>query len=197
MHVLGTSELSSCSSCCELGEYRRWPSSCTSCASWRPSRTTGLGEKVGYGGCTLKSLDGVSTWSRYGTSGNTPWEKAPRQLNQIFPVDWIYLSQHRGFHSRIIDAPVSSKNLHRIHVHPFKTTTAMSPTTTTSLQILVVILYASHIFGCLWWVTSRYDDDDSWWERDGLNRDDARSTYIASLYWAATTITTVSLVFAH
>lgn len=60
-------------------------------------------------------------------------------------------------------------------------------------QILVVILYASHIFGCLWWVTSRYDDDDSWWERDGLNRDDAKSTYIASLYWAATTITTVSL----
>eukprot|EP00752_Nemacystus_decipiens_P013801 g12253.t1 len=59
------------------------------------------------------------------------------------------------------------------------------------VQILVVILYASHIFGCVWWVTSRYDDDESWWERDGLDIDDATSTYIASLYWAATTITTV------
>ena len=58
-------------------------------------------------------------------------------------------------------------------------------------QILVVILYASHIFGCLWWVTSRYDEDASWWQRDGLEIDDATSTYIASLYWAATTITTV------
>ena len=55
----------------------------------------------------------------------------------------------------------------------------------------MVILYASHIFGCLWWVTSRYDDGESWWARDGLDRDDAKSTYIASLYWAATTITTV------
>lgn len=58
-------------------------------------------------------------------------------------------------------------------------------------QILVVILYASHIFGCVWWVTSRYDEDASWWERDGLEIDDATSTYIASLYWATTTITTV------
>ena len=59
------------------------------------------------------------------------------------------------------------------------------------LQILVVILYASHIFGCVWWATSRYDADESWWEIDGLKLDDATSTYIASLYWAATTITTV------
>ncbi|CAM9253169.1 unnamed protein product [Ectocarpus sp. 4 AP-2014] len=58
-------------------------------------------------------------------------------------------------------------------------------------QILVVILYASHVFGCLWWVMSRYDNDESWWQRDGLDIDDATSTYIASLYWAATTITTV------
>lgn len=60
-----------------------------------------------------------------------------------------------------------------------------------------MILYASHIFGCVWWVTSRYDDDESWWERDGLDIDDALSTYIASLYWAATTITTVSKTQRH
>ncbi|CAM9812213.1 unnamed protein product, partial [Ectocarpus sp. 8 AP-2014] len=59
------------------------------------------------------------------------------------------------------------------------------------VQILVVILYASHVFGCFWWVMSRYDNDESWWQRDGLDIDDATSTYIASLYWAATTITTV------
>lgn len=39
---------------------------------------------------------------------------------------------------------------------------------------------------------SRYDEGESWWQRDGLDIDDAASTYIASLYWAATTITTVS-----
>lgn len=59
-------------------------------------------------------------------------------------------------------------------------------------QILIVILYASHIFGCLWWVTSRYDERRSWWEVDGLDIEDARSTYIASIYWAAATITTAS-----
>ncbi|CAM9269782.1 unnamed protein product [Ascophyllum nodosum] len=59
-------------------------------------------------------------------------------------------------------------------------------------QILIVIIYASHIFGCLWWVTSRYDDGQrSWWGQDGLDIDDTMSTYIASIYWAATTITTV------
>lgn len=55
----------------------------------------------------------------------------------------------------------------------------------------MVILYASHVFGCFWWVMSRYNNDESWWQRDGLDIDDATSTYIASLYWAATTITTV------
>lgn len=57
---------------------------------------------------------------------------------------------------------------------------------------MIVILYASHIFGCLWWVTSRYDERRSWWEKDGLDIDDARSTYIAAIYWAAATITTAS-----
>lgn len=89
LHILGTStsELSSCSSCCELGECRPWPGSYTSCASWRLSRTTGLGEKVGYGGCTSMSLDGVSTWFRY----IYPREKVAsieikccRRLNRIY-----------------------------------------------------------------------------------------------------------------
>lgn len=40
-------------------------------------------------------------------------------------------------------------------------------------------------------MTSRYDEDASWWQRDGLEINDATSTYIASLYWATTTITTV------
>lgn len=62
------------------------------------------------------------------------------------------------------------------------------------VQILIVIYYSAHIFGCLWWVTSRYqeDGDDSWWGVDGLSKNDTVSTYIASLYWATTTITTVS-----
>ena len=42
-------------------------------------------------------------------------------------------------------------------------------------------------------MTSRYDDGQrSWWGQDGLDIDDTMSTYIASIYWAATTITTVN-----
>lgn len=59
-------------------------------------------------------------------------------------------------------------------------------------QILLVIYYSAHIFGCLWWLTSRYQVEESWWVLDGLSLGDSRSTYIASLYWAVTTITTVS-----
>lgn len=56
----------------------------------------------------------------------------------------------------------------------------------------MVIYYSAHIFGCLWWAVSRYDVENSWWVLDGLVMEDTVSTYIASLYWAATTITTVN-----
>lgn len=37
--------------------------------------------------------------------------------------------------------------------------------------------------------------EESWWVLDGLSLADSTSTYIASLYWGVTTITTVSAAY--
>ncbi|CAM9886997.1 unnamed protein product, partial [Discosporangium mesarthrocarpum] len=55
----------------------------------------------------------------------------------------------------------------------------------------MVIYYSAHIFGCLLWVITRYELVDTWWQADGLEKEDIGSVYLASLYWATTTITTV------
>ncbi|CAM9091735.1 unnamed protein product [Chrysoparadoxa australica] len=59
------------------------------------------------------------------------------------------------------------------------------------LQVFATIYYCAHIFGCVWWATSRYNEGDSWWAADGLTTGELRSLYLASVYWALTTITTV------
>lgn len=69
------------------------------------------------------------------------------------------------------------------------------------LKLMVTLALLGHFFGCFWSFVSLSaydsgDDDDgtsarSWWQSLGLLEEDLSGRYIASIYWAFTTMTTV------
>eukprot|EP00903_Cladosiphon_okamuranus_P016337 g15066.t1 len=69
------------------------------------------------------------------------------------------------------------------------------------LKLVVTLALLGHLFGCFWSFVSLSGEanaDDladaapsTWWEKVGLVREDLIGRYIASIYWAFTTMTTV------
>ena len=69
------------------------------------------------------------------------------------------------------------------------------------LKLVVTLALLGHLFGCFWSFVSLSEEASSddvdgaapstWWERVGLEREDLMGRYIASIYWAFTTMTTV------
>ena len=68
------------------------------------------------------------------------------------------------------------------------------------MKLVLTLALLGHFFGCFWSFVSLFEessvdtDSDSpsrWWESLGLQEDDLPRRYIASIYWAFTTMTTV------
>lgn len=63
------------------------------------------------------------------------------------------------------------------------------------LKLVGPVMIIIHFVGCFWfYISIDYDDDNRWWGRKRIHMDDPNSItsrYIASVYWAATTMTTV------
>eukprot|EP00752_Nemacystus_decipiens_P018412 g16511.t1 len=69
------------------------------------------------------------------------------------------------------------------------------------LKLVVTLALLGHLFGCFWSFVSLSEEASSgdpagaapstWWEAVGLEREDLTGRYIASIYWAFTTMTTV------
>jgi CRP-like cAMP-binding protein len=59
------------------------------------------------------------------------------------------------------------------------------------MNVCLTIYFCAHIFGCLWWLTTRAQEIGSWWNADGIDGNDKATAYLASVYWALTTTTTV------
>lgn len=68
------------------------------------------------------------------------------------------------------------------------------------MKLVLTLALLGHFFGCFWSLVSLSEantgEDDSevpttWWESLGLEPDDLQGRYIASIYWAFTTMTTV------
>lgn len=68
------------------------------------------------------------------------------------------------------------------------------------LKLVLTLAVLGHFFGCFWSFVSLSEetdtDDDSvapsmWWKGLGLQEEDLTGRYIASIYWAFTTMTTV------
>jgi len=61
-----------------------------------------------------------------------------------------------------------------------------------SVRLLVFLGFVGHIFGCFWsYVSIESNSDETWWSVLDIAEEDLYSRYIASLYWAFTTMTTV------
>ena len=64
-------------------------------------------------------------------------------------------------------------------------------------KLMLTLLFIGHLFGCFWSFTSIQTaapeefETRTWWGADGLREEELFARYIASLYWAFTTITTV------
>ena len=61
------------------------------------------------------------------------------------------------------------------------------------LKLLLMTVFMSHLLGCFWFLVSPYDGtrpDDTWWGSTML-ADQKSDHYIASVYWAFSTMTTV------
>lgn len=69
------------------------------------------------------------------------------------------------------------------------------------LKLVVTLALLGHFFGCFWSFVSlpgEGNEDDvtegppsTWWESVGLVRENLMGRYVASIYWAFTTMTTV------
>ena len=66
------------------------------------------------------------------------------------------------------------------------------------IKLVGTLALLGHFFGCFWSFVSLSamdEEDDSaprtWWESLGLQEEDLTGRYIASIYWAFTTMTTV------
>ncbi|CAM9551032.1 unnamed protein product, partial [Hapterophycus canaliculatus] len=68
------------------------------------------------------------------------------------------------------------------------------------LKLVLTLALLGHFFGCFWSFVSLSEESEgddvgggssTWWEKLGLQRDDLTGRYIASIYWAFTTMTTV------
>lgn len=69
------------------------------------------------------------------------------------------------------------------------------------LKLVVTLALLGHFFGCFWSFVSLSEEasegdvsegaPSTWWESLGLQREDLTGRYIASIYWAFTTMTTV------
>lgn len=69
------------------------------------------------------------------------------------------------------------------------------------LKLVVTLALLGHLFGCFWSFVSLSEEASpdvvadteprTWWEKVGLEREDLMGRYIASIYWAFTTMTTV------
>lgn len=73
------------------------------------------------------------------------------------------------------------------------------------LKLVFTLALLGHLFGCFWSFVSLSEgtpeDDDSapsvWWQSLGLAAEDLTGRYIASIYWAFTTMTTVGWVLSR
>lgn len=61
------------------------------------------------------------------------------------------------------------------------------------LRFLLYVLVSVHIAACFWYITARLDHfgPETWVHRLGYAEESAGSKYLASFYWAATTVVTV------
>lgn len=67
------------------------------------------------------------------------------------------------------------------------------------MKLVLTLALLGHFFGCFWSFVSLFEEssaDDAssqtrWWENLDLEEDDLPRRYIASIYWAFTTMTTV------
>ncbi|OMJ65665.1 hypothetical protein SteCoe_37823 [Stentor coeruleus] len=60
-------------------------------------------------------------------------------------------------------------------------------------KIFVVIALCLHLVSCIFYVSARIDDfnPDTWVSRNGLKNAEASDKYLASIYWAITTLATI------
>jgi len=61
------------------------------------------------------------------------------------------------------------------------------------LRFLLYVLVSVHISACFWYITARLDEfgPETWVHRLGFAEESAGTKYLASFYWAATTVVTV------
>lgn len=61
------------------------------------------------------------------------------------------------------------------------------------MQFLLTGVLCIHLSACMWFLAAKLDDfsPDSWVVRNGMQDDQMGRQYLASLYWAITTILTV------
>uniref|UniRef100_A0A7S1TYD3 Cyclic nucleotide-binding domain-containing protein n=1 Tax=Phaeomonas parva TaxID=124430 RepID=A0A7S1TYD3_9STRA len=64
-------------------------------------------------------------------------------------------------------------------------------------KLMLILMFIGHFFGCFWSYNSLQSGDPNdwesttWWGADGIDESDIWTRYVASLYWAFTTMTTV------
>jgi voltage-gated potassium channel Kch len=61
------------------------------------------------------------------------------------------------------------------------------------IGILVTVFISAHIVACMWYFTAKLDNfgPDTWVVRGNYENEDDVVKYMAALYWAFTTLTTV------
>ena len=67
-----------------------------------------------------------------------------------------------------------------------------SPASFRLLQLTSQVLFMAHFMGCFFYlISSNHEDTDTWWNAAGLADNSKFEIYIAAIYWAISTMTTV------
>ena len=68
----------------------------------------------------------------------------------------------------------------------------ISPATFELIKLLITVSFIAHMFGCFWFFTStQTTEPENSWYHEVTDSDTIPKMYVASLYWAFTTMTTV------
>ncbi|CAM9187432.1 unnamed protein product [Discosporangium mesarthrocarpum] len=69
---------------------------------------------------------------------------------------------------------------------------SMNPSFFSLGKMLLYMMYIAHILGCMWhWIATSKENQLSWVSEFGVDEENVSVRYVASIYWAFTTMTTV------